>query len=418
MVLKRHYPNFTDLLNSIPDHRKRSTYQVSELVMAGLSMFIFKRGSRHNADLSVRGDFENNYITLFGVRLPVMDTVDEFLRRLPTQELERIKKILITQLIAKRFFDKHRFRTLHPVAIDGTGLMCFDHEPFEGCPYKTSKNGVKTWNAYVLEAKLVCLNGLSLSIGTEWYVNSQDIGAKQDCELKAFIRLAEKIKKDFPRLPILLLADSLYPNKTVFETCKSYNWSYIFTFKDGTLKSVWTQVDQSIPEQQKRPVVKNRAAGLQYESISYLDQIDYHNHQLNWLEYRKYNEDQEAFERFVHISSILVNQENCWQISQYGRLRWKIENQGFNTQKNQGYGLQHKYSRKNLGAMQNYYQLLQIAHFINQLTEKLLKVKAAIEDSKTTIKSLWEDIIGSMKNMKIESNDIVILFEQTRQLRY
>jgi len=68
--------------------------------------------------------------------------------------------------------------------------------------------------------------------------------------------------------------------------------------------------------------------------------------------------------------------------------------------------------------MQNYYQLLQIAHFINQLTEKLLKVKAAIEDSKTTIKSLWEDIIGSMKNMKIESNDIVILFEQTRQLRY
>ena len=53
VVLKRHYPNFKELLDSIPDHRQRSSYEVAELIMAGLSMFIFKRGSSNQADLGV-----------------------------------------------------------------------------------------------------------------------------------------------------------------------------------------------------------------------------------------------------------------------------------------------------------------------------------------------------------------------------
>ncbi|MCP4458266.1 MAG: hypothetical protein GY816_09625 [Cytophagales bacterium] len=216
-VLRRHYPDFTGLLNSIPDHRERSTYQVAELIMAGLSMFIFKRGSRHNADQLVRNGFENNYIKLFGLRLPVMDTVDDFLRKLPIEELELIKKTLINGLIKKKTIEKYKYKGLHQVAVGGTGLMHFDQEPFEGCPFKTSKQGTKTWHAYVLEAKIICANGLSISMGTEWYVNSQKITDKQDCELKAFVRLSKKIKDSYPRLPILILADGLYPNNTVFD---------------------------------------------------------------------------------------------------------------------------------------------------------------------------------------------------------
>ncbi len=70
IVLKRHYPDFNDLLANIPDHRNRSTYQVAEIIMAGLSMFIFKRRSRNQADCGASGNFEINHITLFGMRLP------------------------------------------------------------------------------------------------------------------------------------------------------------------------------------------------------------------------------------------------------------------------------------------------------------------------------------------------------------
>ena len=49
------------------------------------------------------------------------------------------------------------------------------------------------------------------------YTEGDQASSKQDCELKAFKRLAEKIKKRFPRLPIQILLDGLYPNGPVME---------------------------------------------------------------------------------------------------------------------------------------------------------------------------------------------------------
>ena len=94
----------------------------------------------------------------------------------------------------------------------------------------------------------------------------------------------------------------------------------------------------------------------------------------------------------MHIIGFKINAGNCAQISKHGRLRWKIENEGFNIQKNGGYRLKHKYARKNLWAMQNYYQCMQIAHLINQLVElsrRFQQIKA-----KNTIKHLWKTMIA------------------------
>ena len=75
---------------------------------------------------------------------------------------------------------------------------------------------------------MVLPNGLAISLATEWTVT--ELGRsiendnleydKQDCELKAFDRLSVKLKKSFPRLPMCIVADGLYPNNTVFEICK------------------------------------------------------------------------------------------------------------------------------------------------------------------------------------------------------
>ncbi|MBF0297380.1 MAG: hypothetical protein HQK51_01590 [Oligoflexia bacterium] len=89
-----------------------------------------------------------------------------------------------------------------------------------------------------MEAKLVTSSGFVISIGTEWIENEGEYD-KQDCETKAFARLAEKIKKNFPRLPICVVADGLYPNQTIFSICENNGWGFIFTFKDGNLPSLW-----------------------------------------------------------------------------------------------------------------------------------------------------------------------------------
>jgi len=422
-VLKRHYPDFNDLLDSIPDHRKRKTYEVAEIIMAGLHMFIFKRGSRNNADNGISGEFENNYIKLFGLRLPIMDSVNVFLKNLRPEELEKLKREVVQRLIEKKVLNNYRYQNRYIVAIDGTGMFTFDYEPFPGCPHKTSKKGKTTWQAYVLEAKILGSNGFSISLATEWLRNSDNIDKKQDCELKAFTRLAAKIKKMYPRLPIIVAADSLFPNQTVFNICKGYDWRFILTFKEGTLKSVWQEVGLLYRLMEKenkteRPLCKDKQGWLK-ETIMFINDIDYKKFQLNWIEYTKsYTHKQDHENHFVHVTDMKINNENAFDISFYGRLRWKIENEGFNTQKNGGYNLQHKFSRKNFYAMQNYYQLLQVAHLITQLTEKLKLIKNKVKETGRTIKSIWEDMFAAILKETFAQNEIDGLYTKTKQLRY
>lgn len=422
ITTRRTWPHFEALLDQIPDHRERSTYEVGELIMAGLTMFIFKRGSRNNTDQVIRGNFEKNYVSLWGLRLPIMETVDKFLRKLPPEELEKLKHELVRSLIRRKTLEKWRFNNRYIVSVDGTGLMSFDHEPYPGCPYKTFKNEKKVWTAYALEAKLCCGNGLSISLGSIWLDSSKDIAdEKQDCELKAFRRLAKKIKKTFPRLPIIIVADSLYPNKTCFDICKGNEWDYILTFKDGCLKTIQHEIAslRHLYEQQKNQqeniIVENKQ--IKTESHEFINGLNYHEHTLNWLEYTK-RCNGETEQIFTHITNIVISKTNIKSISENGRLRWLIENQGFNTQKNGGYNLQHKYSRKNFNAMQNYYTLLQIAHMIIQLVERLKQIKLMLTESEVTMITATEDMASTMIKNHITEESINKQIKQTMQLRY
>jgi hypothetical protein len=422
VVLKRHYPNFKELLDSIPDHRQRSSYEVAELIMAGLSMFIFKRGSRNQADLGVNATFEKNYAVVFSMRIPVMDTVDVFLRKLDPKELEKLKQVLVKQLIEKKVLEKWKYGGHYLVSMDGTGLCSYTYEPYEGCPYKVSKNGNKTWQAYAIEAKLVGANGFSISMMSCWLENSENMDAKQDCELKAFSRLAGELKKVYPRLPVLLLADGLYANQTFFGTCLKNDWCFIVTFKDGNLKTVWEEIGLLRPlhpgQKLDRVKEKNPVRGWLSEQLQYINDLDYAKYKLNWVEYKAWYERKEPHEYFSHLSDIRMDKSNAWEISRHGRLRWCIENEGFNTQKNGGYNLEHKFSRKNLGAKKNYYELLQIAHLINQLAEKLLHVKEHLQKCKITLIALWEDMMACMRNQAIDNQELSQVLEEYKQLRY
>ena len=93
----------------------------------------------------------------------------------------------------------------------------------------------------MLEAKLYLGHDLVCSIASETiqnseeYISQSDDRVKQDCESKAFVRLAEKIKKRFPRLPVIITADGLYVTQRVLQICKDYGWDYIIRYKDCLL---------------------------------------------------------------------------------------------------------------------------------------------------------------------------------------
>jgi hypothetical protein len=280
-----------------------------------------------------------------------------------------------------------------------------------------------TYFHHVLEAKLICPNGFALSIATEWIENSEADFDKQDCEMKAFPRLAEKIKKMFPRLPICITADGLYPNQSFFGICKGNHWSFIVTFKDGNLPSVWQEVTilREITSDNNYQQTIFRQKKKIKRDYTWLNEIDYQGFHLNWIECIETLEEPESDEnsvtRFVHVTDLKVDRSTAAKISQTGRLRWKIENEGFNTQKNQGYNLKHKFSRTSLIAAKNYYQCLQIAHLINQLSIHSTTFQQLLT-SKITIKHLWNCMIGFLICGIIERSKIKMIAKLRIQIRF
>ncbi|MCF6333289.1 MAG: hypothetical protein L3J11_08390 [Draconibacterium sp.] len=240
-IIHSSFPGLADKIMQPGDLRKRKDYLLAELVMGGVMLFVFKEGSRNAFDNDRKESvFRKDYQRAFKLRLPSTDAMEDLFRLLEGPQLERLKSVLIKELIEKKVFHKFRFMgKRYFVAIDGTGVSTYKSNYCGGCTSKTSKNGVSTYFHNVLEAKLVTSNDMSVSIATEWVQNENGKEYdKQYCELKAFKRLAVKLKKMYPRLPLVILADGLYANQTFFKICKDNGWGFIVTFKDGNLPSV------------------------------------------------------------------------------------------------------------------------------------------------------------------------------------
>ena len=433
-VTRHYFPDLFERMRQLPDGRKRKDYDVAELITGCLSLFVFKETTRNAFNNDRKGNkFRDNYFKVFKLRLPHMDTVEHFLRLLSPEELEHLKAALVSSLIEQRVL--HRFKFLgkyFTVAIDGTGTNSYRENDQEASRLKkTSKNGITTYMYHVVEAKLITSSGLAISLGSEWVQNLGDRNFdKQDCEKRAFERLAKKIKRFFPRLPICILADGLYPNKTFMETCRDNGWSFIVVLKDDTLKTLQEDIED-VENKKRRSLESNHreAKGKTHITTLYnwIDEtLTYAGHIIYWVSCTEtvvhYDKDgvqkeaQPAPTKFVFITSQKAGDKNVRCICQAGRMRWTIENQGFNTQKNGGYNLGHKFSRKSFSSYKNYYQCMQIAHTINMLIEQSSNIAALLKnDTKLTVKHIWKQLIGVLAYTVI--NEVDFATEQRYQIR-
>lgn len=302
--------------------------------------------------------------------IPHCDTINNVFENIKVEEIEQIIKYMITRMIRSKMLDKFRIRDRYfYIVVDGTGLASSRKEYNENCTVKnkTDKNGKEytEYNTYVLEAKLVA-GGMVFSIGSEFVENvkEQNISnekVKNDCEIEAFKRLAKKIKKEYPRLPIVIGGDALYACKPVMDICKENGWKYIIRFKEGSIPTLYKEFEIVVKEE-------NESKKDNYE---YATNLDYQEEKVNIVRYKEKSKEKEETE-FVYITNLRIVDKNVESTVTLGRMRWKIENEGFNIQKNGTFDIGHLYS-KNQTAIKVHYLLIQIAHIIRQLVEKGIK---------------------------------------------
>lgn len=437
ITIQQHFPILFVLMREVEDPRKRSSdYDLAAHLTACLAMFLFKAGSRNQFNQYREEEtFKKNYKKFFGFDMPHGDSVQKVMALLDVEQIEHLKHQMVKRLLLRKTFHGDRYRGhWFRIAVDASGIGSYDHQRDEQCLHATSKNGKVTWFHCVLEARLVTATGFSISIATEWIENPEGGEYdKQDCERKAFIRLAAKIKAVYPRLPILILADALYPYDGFFNICKANGWAYCVTFKDGNLPSVWKEVEKLMPlqrgntRQEKRYLPNGKTVE---QTFRWVTDVDYGGHVLNWVECIETvsptdpkpseEEAKPKIARFVYITNLSVNQHNVASIIQTGRLRWKIENEGFNTLKNQGYGMEHQYARKSYIALKNYFQFMQMAHIINQLMTLNTHFKETFMKAKNhpTLKNLWRDLVAVMQWVELDAQELKEQAAIRRQFRF
>lgn len=311
-------------------------------------------------------------------QLPHSDTLSYLIKKISPAELYKLRHKMIQSIIRRKCLEKWRLLgKWYLISVDGTGYLGFHEEHCNKCLQRELNDGSIYYYHPVLEAKLVTANGLSLSIGTEFIENFPNRAIiqhsneeAQDCEVMAFYRWAKKFKKEYPQLRICLLLDSLYAKRPVFKLCERFKWNYIIVFKEGSNPELykWYELmrDKFHQKNYKEWILKDIVQ--KYRWISPFEH--YTGEKFHIFECTEEDIRKHTTKRWVWITNIEITEKNVVKLANHGgRLRWKIENEGFNSQKNEGYELEHAYSQHPTG-MKNFYLVMQIACIIDQFVQK------------------------------------------------
>ena len=408
-IQQKFYPELFKRFTEVNDPRHQSYIEYSIKTMLGTLYYKCIGGISSMQEMTRTFNDElvvKNLYAFVGEKiqdyLPHGVTINELLEKLDPEELENIQKGIAYSMIRRKTFDDARVQKRWQVIVDATELDEGYKKKNDGylsrCYNKGEKTEFTKYHRSVLEAKIYLGNNLVCSIASEpiensdEYVNQSEEAIKQDCESKAFVRLAAKIKKKFPRLPIVITADGLYVIQRVLQICKEYQWDYIIRYKEGCASSIAKEY-RALPEVEKSVT-----------DIEFQNDIMFQDFDVNLIYYKdkRKADGEERITEFAWITSIRITKTNAKKIVRAGRNRWKIENQGFNRQKHWQGNIEHAYSW-NERAQKNHYLMEQIADFMKQLYEYFFLEKNEIKKLQKNISS---ELLASFARPLTETEDI------------
>jgi hypothetical protein len=408
---QRHFfPDFNVWLDRLPDSRVQEVciYSTRFLGWWGIALYLLQLGSRRQLDFELRdggppvlANF-NRLAQTQQTTLPVHGTLDHFLGHVPQVGWERLRTRMVQRLLRMKALDEARLLGRPVLLIDATGLICFHKRHCPDC--LVQRHGEQTlYLHHVLEAKLLGPAGVVISLDSE-FIENADAGqgtsaeeVKQDCELKALQRLLPRIKKTYPQLHFVLALDNLYACGPLFALAQKLDWSFVVTFKEGRTPALWREFRALLPQCPENHKQRSWGDGRlqEFRWVTDLDHRDSAGRcwKLNALECSETTADGQHY--FAWLTSLPVNRKTVEAIAQQGgRARWKMENEGFNRQKNSGLNLEHVYSI-DPEKWKEYYLLLQIAFILIQLLERGSLLRRLADELG---RPFWK-LFGSLKNV-------------------
>mgnify|MGYP005770111617 FL=1 len=380
-----HYvPELLKYIDEISEPRKRYNYSMKYLIMSEMLMFLSEGKSQRFTETAFENTkyMENmsNIIQEKVENIPDAEIYTNVFSRIEKEEIEKLQYKINYQMIRNKTYEDSKILGKYNLVLDATRFQKAHYEISKDWLNET-KEGKTTWYLSMLELKLVA-NNMAISIMNEMIKNEdknkeneteeemknksiEEI--KQDCELNASKRILPRFRKTYPRLPVRIIGDSLYPSIGLIELCKEEKIEYIFVLKDKRIPTLLTEFLTlvSMPEGNREIMeTKDKIILTLWENS-----IDYKGKKVNVIRQITKNKETEKYSKWMWITNREITRKNLYKIIYCAKLRDYIENQGFKEQKvTSGVDLEHVYS-KDIKAIKVIYTIIQITHLILQIIE-------------------------------------------------
>jgi hypothetical protein len=395
-------------------------------------MFLGRLGARRQIEWRLDTPASRQFAqTVFDAyRLPPGGVINNLFIHLNVDAVEEKLLRFVEILIDRKVLYRSRLLgTYYMMALDGTGIRCYTKRHCPHCLTKTV-NGQTFYYHNVLQLSIVTPEGLVLPLMTEFIENPEippgasEAKVKQDCELKAFYRLAPRLAQRFPRLPIALAMDALYAVGPVFEICNQHGWKFFIGHSDKQLGYVMEEFLSLTAIEPHNALwrVTGRDGDIR-QGFSWAKGIEYHDsqdqvHSLDVLQCRETKPGTDGITKFRWLTNFDVQTDNAATLGNNGaRLRWKTENEVFFVEKICGFALEHAYTMDD-NAAKIFHILLQFAFILFQLIEKGSLLRNAFPKGFGSAQNLAAEILEAFRRIRLTAETYMRILGERIQIRF
>ncbi len=395
----------------IKDHRAMEMVKISlaDTLMSAFAMFSLKDPSLLAFD--ERRKTDGNLKRVYGMEETPCDTqMRSTLDEVEQAEIKESYKDVFRELQRGKELEKFMFMEgCYVLTVDGTGYFSSNKVHCEGCLEKVnSKTGEVTYYHQMLGAAIVHPNRKEVIPLAPEPIIKQDGETKNDCERNAAKRFFEQLRRDHPHLPLIITEDALSSNAPHIRELEKHNLHYILGVKKGDHAFLFEYVEAAHRAGQTTEV-EISGAGVKHQ-FRFINQVPLNKSNsdvlVNFVEYWEVNKNGKI-QHFCWVTDFTVTTDNVFQIMRGGRVRWKIENETYNTLKNQGYHFEHNFGhgKKNLSVV--FALLMMLAFLVDQAQQLAYSLFQAVLKKEGSRRSLWEHVRALFYSLEFDSMESI-----------
>ncbi len=395
----------------IEDHRPGNVqHSLADALMAGFAIFSLKDPSLLAFDERRRAA-PHNLMTIYGMgSIPCDTSMREILDGVDPNDLRPLFKDAFRQVQRGKILEKMVFMNdCYLLNLDGTGYFSSSKLYSDECLKKVnSKTGKVTYHIQTVGAAIVHHDYKEVIPLCPEMIIKQDGETKNDCERNAIRRLLKKLRQDHPHLKFIVNEDGLSSNAPHIEDLEEHNLHYILGVKEGDHKFLFQFINQAVEngEATELTIADEKDANItHYFRIVYNAPLNKsnQNRRVTFVEYYEDNARTGEIQHFSWVTDLDITEENVYLFMRGARARWKIENETFNTLKNQGYHFGHNFGLGKQHLSEVFVMLMMLAFLVDQILQLCCPLFNAAWKKWKTKRSLWEKVRSKFHEFHIET---------------